>query len=132
MTVRRERLRVEERDIDFHIPALELTNFAVDARYKKNHAAEYAEVSIGEYIFFSFIVPLAKAVSKLCGCRDIFVFALNTPKLLHYYQSKLGFKYIEDLTDLIELPVSGYSKNLVFMYQPLQGLDFPLSEIVFN
>lgn len=125
-------LPYQEVNADFHIPAIELTNFAVDARYHKNHAEEFTDVKIGEYVFFNFIIPISHCISKLCGCRDIFIFALNKERLLKYYQNTLGFKCIESAADFIEMPVAGYSDDLVFMYQTLQNKGCELPEIEFN
>ena len=104
----------------FHIPALELTNFAVDERYRINHKEEFKKCSIGMYIYFDFIEPLAYTISRIAGCQSIYVFALNQKKLLQYYKDKLGFQeFDKDGDDIIRLPNSKYCEGLVYLYQNL-------------
>ena len=124
-------LPYQNKDSNFHIPAVELTNFAIDKIYKKNHKDEFINTSIGMHVFFSFVEPIAYSVAKLVGCQDIYVFALNKLKLLDYYKNKLGFRTLPASEDFIQLPNADYSKNLVFLYKPLDKniADFPQLKI---
>ena len=87
-------LPYNEKESSFLIPAIELTRFAVDERYKTVVVSSSA-LRIGEFIFWNHIVPGIKKAQEYLALQDLFVFSINTPKLIDYYTNRLGFKEIE-------------------------------------
>lgn len=69
------------------IPAIELSNFAVNEAYRTNHP----EVKgIGAYTFKYFILPIARCLAKYIGISSLYIYALPEEKLINHYK-KLGF-----------------------------------------
>ena len=66
-------------------------------------------------------MPTLKYVSKKVACKDLFVFVINSSKLIEYYKNRLGFKEIENLDDKLffEYAVPDYDDNCKFLYFPL-------------
>ena len=113
-------LPYNEKESSFLIPAIELTHFAVDKRYKSVVSSSSA-LSIGEFIFWNHIIPNVKKAQEYLALQDLFVFSINTPKLIDYYTNRLGFKEIENLDDKLffEYAVPDYDDNCKFLYFPL-------------
>lgn len=74
-------LPYNDKDEVFLTPAIEMTHFAVDERYK---AISYDENSMktGEFIFWNHILETAKEAAQKIACKDLFIFAIDTPKLV--------------------------------------------------
>jgi hypothetical protein len=104
----------------FLIPAVELTHFAVDERYKFNQPT-VEEMRMGEFIFNMFILPIVKEISEKIGCKSLFAFAIDTPKLISYYKDTLGFMEITDTDEkqFFEYAVPDYDGGCRFLYFPL-------------
>ena len=104
----------------FLIPAIELTHFAVDERYKKADISSEI-MRTGEFIFWNYILPIVKDVSRKVACKALFVFAIDTPKLIRYYKETLQFKEIKDTNekDFFEYAVPDYDEDCKFLYFPL-------------
>lgn len=113
-------LPYNEKESSFLIPAIELTHFAVDERYK-TVVVSSSTLRIGEFIFWNHIVPGIKKAQEYLALQDLFVFSINTPKLIDYYTNRLGFKEIENLDDKLffEYAVPGYDDACKFLYFPL-------------
>jgi hypothetical protein len=105
----------------FLIPAIELTHFAIDERYKKNHKKDEVDITIGEYIFRKLILPIVISVSEQAGCKDLYIFAINKEKLIRYYSERLGFKQLKkiDAEKFMISAVPEYDRDCIFMYQPI-------------
>ena len=114
-------LPYNDKESSFLIPAIELTHFAVDARYKTIDSQDSLSVKTGEFIFWNLILPVVKYVSEKVACKDLFVFSINTPKLISYYKNRLGFQEIENIDDKLffEYAVPDYDDNCKFLYFPL-------------
>ena len=114
-------LPYNDKESSFLIPAIELTHFAVDARYKTINSQDSFSVKTGEFIFWNLILPVVKYVSEKVACKDLFVFSINTPKLISYYKNRLGFQEIENIDDKLffEYAVPDYDDNCKFLYFPL-------------
>lgn len=114
-------LPYNDKENSFLIPAVELTHFAVDGRYKKEVSQDSLSVKTGEFIFWNLILPIVRDISDKVACKDLFVFSINTPKLIDYYTNRLGFKEIEKLDDKLffEYAVPDYDDNCKFLYFPL-------------
>ena len=111
-------LPYNDKESSFLIPAIELTHFAVDERYKEIGSAS---LKTGEFIFWNHIVPCVKNAQKYLALQDLFVFSINTPKLISYYKNRLGFQEIENIDDKLffEYAVPDYDDNCKFVYFPL-------------
>ena len=111
-------LPYNDKESSFLIPAIELTHFAVDARYKEIGSAS---LKTGEFIFWNHIVPCVKNAQKYLALQDLFVFSINTPKLISYYKNRLGFQEIENIDDKLffVFVVPDYDDNCKFLYFPL-------------
>lgn len=90
-------LPYNDKESSFLIPAIELTHFAVDERYKTIDLQDSLSVKTCEFIFWNLILPVVKYVSEKVACKDLFVFSINTPKLISYYKNRLGFQEIENI-----------------------------------
>ncbi len=104
----------------FLIPAVELTHFAVDERFRRANE-KLSTVRTGEFIFNMFILPIVKEISEKIGCKSLFAFAIDTPKLISYYKDTLGFKEITDTDEkqFFEYAVPDYDGGCRFLYFPL-------------
>ena len=111
-------LPYNDKESSFLIPAIELTHFAVDERYKGRGSVS---LRTGEFIFWNHIVPCVKNTQKFLALQDLFVFSINTPKLIDYYKNRLGFHEIENIDDkfFFEYAIPDYDDNCKFLYFPL-------------
>ena len=107
-------------DSSFLVPAAELTHFAVDARAKLN-SKKSGNMRTGEYIFWNFIIPIVKEASERIACKNLFVFAIDNPKLVTYYKTNLGFKELSDTDEkpFFEYAEPDYDEGCRFLYYPL-------------
>ena len=99
------------------IPAIELSNFAVNETYRQNHP----DVSkIGRTIFYDFVLPLARYIQTLTAVKAIYIYALPENRLIEHYCS-LGFTSLseEDLQFIYDRVKPAYDDGCVFMYQIL-------------
>ena len=112
-------LPYNDKESSFLIPAIELTHFAVDERYKEIGSAS---LKTGEFIFWNHIVPCVNNAQKYLALQDLFVFSIDTPKLISYYKNRLGFQEIENIDDKLffEYAVPDYDDNCKFLYFPLK------------
>ena len=105
-------------DTDFAtIPAVELSNFAVNDTYRKNHK----EVrKLGTYTFDVFILPLARFFAAYIGVNALYIYALPDDRLLEHY-AKLGFSRLPaDQERFVQVHVKPkYDAGCIFMYQTL-------------
>ena len=104
----------------FLIPAIELTHFAVDERFR-NPIDEKDSVRTGEYIFWNYVLPIVKDVSERVACKALFVFAIDTPKLIAYYKDIFKFKELSDTNEkqFFEYAEPDYDEGCRFLYFPL-------------
>ena len=104
----------------FLIPAIELTHFAVDERFKKADASSDT-MRTGEFIYWNYILPIVQDVSQKVACKALFVFAIDTPKLVKYYKNVLKFKEITSTNEkqFFEYAAPDYDEGCRFLYYPL-------------
>lgn len=104
----------------FLIPAVELTHFAVDERFRRAKSSADS-VRTGEYIFKAFIVPIVREAAERIACKNIFVFAIDNPRLVSYYKKYLGFKEITSVNEkqFFEYAAPDYDEGCRFLYFPL-------------
>lgn len=109
-------LQVYENSFD-SIPAIELANFAMNANYRKKHP----EVTkLGFYIFRSFILPLANAMSSYIGVNSLYIYSLPIEKLIKHYKT-MGFSRLpKEQEKFVQNHVKPkYDEGCIFMYQNL-------------
>ena len=97
------------------IPAVELSNFAVNGTYKKRHP-EYK--GLGKIIFNDFILPTVEAGKEHIGISILYIFALPYQRLIDNYES-YKFRRLSGLQErsMHERIRPRYDVGCVFMYQ---------------
>jgi len=75
---------------------------------------------IGAYVFSTFILPMAQAVSAIVGAKCLCIYALPESKLVAYYE-KLGFSRLPFAQEVFvhDRIKPYYDKDCIFMYQLL-------------
>ncbi len=113
-------LPYNDKDEIFLIPAVELTHFAVDERYK-DIFDKTSDIKTGEVIFWNFIIPYINEARHYIAIKDLYIFAINNPKLINYYKDRLGFHEIEKIEDkcFFEYAKPEYDDYCKFLYFPL-------------
>lgn len=107
-----------ENSTDFDsIPAVELSNFAVNSEYRKNHPELK---SIGQITFTDFIIPIAQHIKNYIAVKALYIYAIPEEKLIKHYQ-RLGFSRLEqEEEDFVHSHVKPkYDDGCIFMYQIL-------------
>ena len=99
------------------IPAIELSNFAINAMYKRNHPES---AGFGTTILRKFIIPVAKHVQNFVAAKALYIYALPEDKLISHYE-KLGFTRLDkDEEAFVHAHVKPkYDSDCIFMYQIL-------------
>lgn len=97
------------------VPAIELSNFAVNDAYKAMHPNTS---KIGTITFREFIIPIVKQIQEQTGVRALYIYALPNDKLIEHYSS-LGFmRFDPEEEAFIHNHVKPlYDKGCVFMCQ---------------
>ena len=101
----------------YTVPSIELSNFAVNSSYRKQHP-EMAE--IGKTTFREFVLSLAKFIQTFLGAKALYIFALPEEKLIQHYQD-MGFTRLsEEKEKYVHSHVKPkYDDGCIFMYQIL-------------
>lgn len=96
-------------------PAIELSNFAVNDTYRRNHTEIQ---SIGRYVFELFILPIVRCMAKYVGVNSLYIYALPNDKLIEHYQI-MGFTRLPaDEEKFVQQHVKPkYDEGCIFMYQ---------------
>lgn len=117
-TLRTGLITIQVKDDSFDsYPAIELSNFAVNVRYKKKHP----EVEgLGKYIFRSFVIPLVKKIAKYVGVYSLYIYALPEEKLISHYTT-MGFSRLPAAQEkFVQQHVKPkYDEGCIFMYQTI-------------
>ena len=105
-------------DLFTTIPAIELSNFASNARYRSSQSGVR---QIGAYVFMEFVLPICHQVASLIGAKWLCIYALPETKLVAYYCQKLGFSRLdaEQEAFVYSHVKPKYDKGCIFMYQNL-------------
>ena len=80
-------LEIDDKNF-YTVPSIELSNFAVNSLYRKQHP-EIAE--IGKTTFKEFILPLTRFIQTFLGAKTLYIYALPEDKLINHY-TEMGFK----------------------------------------
>lgn len=109
-------LEIDENNF-YTIPSIELSNFAVNSSYRKQHP-EIAE--IGKITFREFILPLTRFIQTFIGAKALYIYALPEDRLIDHY-SEMGFKRLtsEQEKYIYSHVKPKYDNGCIFMYQIL-------------
>ena len=93
------------------IPAIELSNFAVNDAYRKNHPEAR---SIGRYSFEMFVLPIVRYV----GVYALYIYALPSDRLIDHY-ALMGFSRLPpEQEQFVQVHVKlKYDEGCIFMFQ---------------
>ena len=107
----------DEDDCFDSIPAIELSNFAVNSLYRKNHPETKA---IGRIMFTEFILPIVQYIKEFVAVRALYIYALPEERLIKHYES-MGFSRLdEDEETFVHQHVKPrYDAECIFMYQTI-------------
>lgn len=97
------------------IPAIELSNFAVNVSYRKSHPVAS---KFGFMVFEDFIFPLVRELAKYVGVNALYIYALPNERLIRHYKT-MGFNRLspEDERFVQKHVKPEYDKGCIFMYQ---------------
>lgn len=97
------------------LPAIELSNFAVNQKYKNKHPVSS---KFGLLIFGEFILPLVKEIGKFSGVNTLYIYALPEERLISHYE-KMGFERLpENEEKFVHLHIKPkYDEDCIFMSQ---------------
>lgn len=104
-------------DSFFSVPAIELSNFAVNSAYRKNHPDTK---KIGKTIFNEFVMPLVHYLMDFSGVQALYIYALPEDDLISHYET-FGFSRLdsEDEKFVHKHVKPAYDDGCIFMYQIL-------------
>ena len=102
-------------DSFYSIPAIELSNFAVNSNYRKNHPETKF---LGKTIFYDFVIPLVRYMSNFSGIQALYIYALPENELIRHYET-FGFSRLSEKDEkFVHSHVKpAYDKDCIFMYQ---------------
>lgn len=97
------------------IPAVELSNFAVNATYRRMHPNEKG---LGLTMLRHFIIPIIQHIKNFVAVRALYIYALPEEKLIQHYES-MGFSRLnQEEEDFVHSHVKPkYDDGCIFMYQ---------------
>ncbi len=103
------------------VPCIELVYLAVDANYHKDHPKIK---QTGGMVFDAFIVPIVQELNRLCGCKYLFLFAINNKKLVKYYIDRMDFQELpeEEEAAVIEYLRTYSSEGCKFLFQDIANM----------
>lgn len=101
----------------FGVPAIELSDFAVNDTYR---AAHPDAGKIGRTMFYDFVLPLARFCKQLTGIQALYIYALPEDRLIDHYAS-MGFERLdfEGEAFVHQHVKPDYDAGCIFMFQPL-------------
>ena len=104
-------------DYFYTVPAVELSNFAVNAAFRSAHP-EIEE--IGSSVLSDFVLPLSDFIRSFSGVKALYIYALPEPRLIEHYK-KLGFRRLApEKEQFVHRHVKPkYDDGCIFMYQLL-------------
>ena len=99
------------------IPAIELSNFAVNETYRQSHPDM---TKIGRAILYDFVIPISKYIQTLTAVQTLYIYAIPEQSLINHYSS-LGFERLTaDEEKFVHQTVKpAYDDGCVFMFQLL-------------
>ena len=110
--------------------AVELAHFCTNDNAQREWKSFSIKHTLGEVMFWNFIVPKIYEIQKNIGCQYLYLFAADNSKnrtLINYYTSSLKFKQTDEISTIKPL----YDFNCEFMYQEIESL-YQKKEDYFN
>ena len=103
------------------LPAVELSNFAVNSAYKAVHKEQ---TGIGSIIFLDFVLPIIRMASERVGICIVYIFALPYAQLIKYYET-LNFRRLGRVEEAFvhRNYKPRYDEGCIFMSRPLYTED---------
>ncbi len=104
-----------------NLPGIELAHFCTDDNEKKKWNKKDLIHSMGESLFWYYIVPTIEKARKLIGCQYVFLFAADSSidnTLKNYYESFLKFSD----EDILGTSKPYYDFGCLFMHQKIENL----------
>lgn len=103
------------------VPCIELVYLAIDANYNRKHP----EIKrTGGMVFDAFIVEIVQELNRLCGCKYLFLFAINDKKLIKYYINRMDFQELPKVeeTAVVEYLKTYSNKSCKFLFQDIANM----------
>ena len=99
------------------LPAIELSNFAINATYRQKHSELQ---KLGVHIFDVFILPTARCMAQYIGANSLYIYALPNDRLIEHYGT-MGFSLLpEEQEKFVQSHIKPkYDAGCRFMYQTL-------------
>ncbi len=117
-TLRNGLFTLELNEDDFYtIPAVELSNFAVNSVFRTNHP----EIEkIGYTVFSDFVLPIVNFIRSFSGVKALYIYALPENRLISHYE-RMGFRRLTpEKEKFVHSHVKPkYDMGCIFMYQVL-------------
>ncbi|WP_197971961.1 hypothetical protein [Treponema zioleckii] len=117
-TLRNGLFTLELNDDNFYtIPAIELSNFAVNSVFHSNHP----EIEkIGYTVLSDFVLPIVNFIRSFSGVKALYIYALPEDKLISHYE-RMGFRRLApEKEKFVHSHVKPkYDDGCIFMYQLL-------------
>lgn len=117
-TLRSRLITIQAYHEDFDtIPAVELSNLAINGKYRQNHPDTHL---LGFLFLKRFILPIAQTMSKYIGLKSLYIYALPDEKLIEHYE-KMGFMRLPKKQEkFVQNHVKPkYDEDCIFMFQNL-------------
>lgn len=108
--------------VDEAFPAIELVHFCVNDWARKDWQALGMGRSLGETMFWHFVVPKIAEINALIGCEYVYLFAADSSRdgtLINYYENALHFDRMKHIGAIKPL----YDFYCVFMAKRLHRLS---------
>ena len=116
---------IEELSQDLNSYELKMFRIQYDetqlTKYLSKLAKQHQEQSINKTFLVNFIIPYLNEARKYIAIKDLYIFAINNPKLINYYKSRLGFHEIKNVEDksFFEYAKPEYDDYCKFLFFPL-------------
>ena len=109
-------VQIEDDDFD-SLPAIELSNFAINDTYRQKHTELQ---KLGVHIFDVFILPISRCMSQYVGANSLYIYALPNDRLIEHYGT-MGFSLLPEAQEkFVQAHVKPkYDAGCRFMYQTL-------------
>lgn len=95
---------------------VELLSSSLNSYELKKFRIQHDETQLTNYL-----CKIAKEAAQKIACKDLFIFAIDTPKLVNYYKTRLCFRELENIEDknFFEYAEPDYDDGCKFMFFPL-------------
>ena len=97
------------------VPAIELSNFAVNETFREKHSNI---TKIGSTVIKNFILPIVKQAQNISGVQALYIYAFPNERLIQHYTS-LGFSRLDANEEAFvhQHVKPKYDEGCIFMFQ---------------